>query len=567
MLPVPPPSPSTPLRQGNLGLNIRGSESPTALDVPEFVAPPTKFAPRALCLVLAVLALSACKGGAKKEGQPEGIVSLSAATEKEADPATLAKEGGPRMGAILMAAPIYSKPDRRSPKLGYLRAGGTVVRGEKPAAYDDCQGGYYRVLPAGFICNGEEASIDMKHPIIRALTKRPDLSKPMPYPYAFVRAIAPNYYRPATKAEQFQYEMRLKEHLRSYKRLQKKWDAIEVGANDVPLDPQGNAIGEPPTEAPDLSDQVLYNGDGNDAIPWFFQGGRKIPNISTFKVPDYAIITNRVARHAGLALIGTFVGDNDRRFAMTTDARLVPTSKLKPARGSTFHGVDMKKGWELPLAFVKVPDAFKYDTSRRALDKKGKVAFHTAIQLTGKSTKIGETRLVEAKDGTWLKDSDVAIAVKPSELPAFAKTTKKWIDISILSQILILYEGTTPVYATAVATGRDGLGDPKKTYSTVRGTFKIREKHVTTTMDSHEVGNQFELRDVPWVQYFEAGYALHAAPWHDEYGKPRSHGCINLSPIDARRVFMWTDPPLPTDWHGVQAGEPTGEGTVVHIHP
>jgi lipoprotein-anchoring transpeptidase ErfK/SrfK len=252
---------------------------------------------------------------------------------------------------------------------------------------------------------------------------------------------------------------------------------------------------------------------------------------------------------------------------MTTDARLVPTSKIKPARGSTFHGVDMKKGWELPLAFVKVTDGFKYDTSRRALDKKGAVAFHTAIQLTGKSTKIGETRLVEAKDGTWLKDSDVAIAVKPSDLPPFAKTTKKWIDISILSQILILYEGTTPIYATAVATGKDGLGDPKKTFSTVRGTFKIREKHVTTTMDSHESGNQFELRDVPWVQYFEAGYALHAAPWHDEYGKPRSHGCVNLSPIDARRVFMWTDPPLPTDWHGVQASEPTGEGTVVHIHP
>jgi L,D-transpeptidase catalytic domain len=54
---------------------------------------------------------------------------------------------------------------------------------------------------------------------------------------------------------------------------------------------------------------------------------------------------------------------------------------------------------------------------------------------------------------------------------------------------------------------------------------------------SHEVDNKFELRDVPWVEYFEAGYAIHAAPWHDEYGKPRSHGCINLSPIDARRVF------------------------------
>ncbi len=522
---------------------------------------------RAITLAFGVLALVACKGGAKKEGAPEGIVSLSAAAEKLLDPATEPKEGGPKIGAVSMGAPIYSKADRRSQKIGYLRAGGTATRGEKPAAFDDCQGGYYKVFPAGYICASDDATINMNHPILKALVKRPDLSKPMPYPYAFVRAIAPNYYRPPTKAEQFQYEMRLKEHLRSYKRLKKNWDSIEVGANDVPLDAEGNAIGEPPTEAPELSDQDLYGGDGNEAVPWFFQGGRKIPNISSFKVPDYAIITNRVARHAGLALIGTFTGENDRRFAMTTDARLVPTSKIKPARGSTFHGVDMKKGWELPLAFVRVEGAYKYDTSRRALDKKGQLAFHTAIQLTGKSTRIGETRLVEAKDGTWLKDSDVAIAVKPSELPAFAKSTKKWIDISILSQILILYEGTTPVYATAVATGRDGLGDPKKTYSTVRGTFKIREKHITTTMDSHESGNQFELRDVPWVQYFEAGYALHAAPWHDEYGKPRSHGCINLSPIDARRVFMWTDPPLPSTWHGVQSSESTGEGSVVHIHP
>ena len=55
----------------------------------------------------------------------------------------------------------------------------------------------------------------------------------------------------------------------------------------------------------------------------------------------------------------------------------------------------------------------------------------------------------------------------------------------------------------------------------------------------------FELRDVPWIQYFAAGYALHGAYWHDVFGIPRSHGCINLSPIDARIVFRWTDPPCP----------------------
>ncbi len=526
---------------------------------------------RAAALLAGAGALAAAAIGCKGMSDPpkEGIVALSAPAEQAPglDPAMEPKEGGPRIGAVEMVAPIFQKPDRRSPKIGYLRAGGTAIRGEKPVAFDDCQGGYYKVLPAGFVCASVEATTNMKHPLLRALTKRPDLTKPMPYPYAFVRAIAPNYYRVPTKAEQFQYEMSLDRHLRSYKKLGEKWDEINVGANDVPLDAQGNAAGDPPAEPPELSASARFGGEGEDAIPWFFQNGRKIPNISTFKVPEYAIITNRVARKAGLALIGTFVGPNDRRFAMTTDARLVPTSKLKPARGSTFHGIDMTKGWELPLGFVREPTTTTYDLTRLARDKKGELSFHTPVQLTGKSKKLGDDRYVEAKNGTWILDKDLAIAVKPSELPKFAATTKKWIDISILGQTLVLYEGTKPVYATAVATGRDGMGDPKKTFSTVRGTFKIREKHVTTTMDAHEVDNKFELRDVPWVEYFESGYAIHAALWHDDFGRPRSHGCINLSPIDARRVFQWTDPPLPTDWHGVNAGESTGEGTTVHIHP
>ncbi|WP_437510860.1 L,D-transpeptidase [Sorangium sp. So ce1099] len=534
-----------------------------------FPAPARGSLPLALAVAaLASPLLSACSSG--ENATPEGIISLSAGaaqTTSENDPATFPRVDGPRIGAVQMVAPIYEKADRRSPKLGYLRAGGTAPRGEKPVSFDDCQGGYYRVLPAGYMCADGDATTDMQHPILRALTRRPDLSRPMPYPYAFVRAIAPNYYRMPSKKEQFQYEMSLERHLRSYKKLKKKWDEIKVGANDVPLDALGNAVGDPPAEPPDLGDSELFGGNGSDEIPWFFKGGRQLPNISSFKVPGYAIITNRIARKAGLALIDTFMGDGGRRFALTTDARLVPTSKLKPARGSTFHGVDMTKGWELPLAFVHRQDARRYDISGGEMEKAGELPWHTAVQLTGRSKKVGGARLVEAKDGTWVRDSDVAIAVKPSELPSFAQGNVKWIDISILSQTLILYEGKKPVYATAAATGRDGLGDPRKTFSTVRGTFRIRDKHVTTTMDAHEVDNKFELRDVPWVQYFEAGYAIHAAPWHDDYGKPRSHGCINLSPIDARRVFLWTDPPVPEGWHGVSAGKATGEGTIVHIHP
>src|SRR5262245_54398998 len=110
---------------------------------------------RAAVILFAGAALSsaaACKG---KDGPPkEGIVALSSSAEAAPalDPAMEPKEGGPKIGAVEMAAPIFLKPDRRSPKIGYLRAGGTVTRGEKPVAFDDCQGGYYKVLPAGYVC-------------------------------------------------------------------------------------------------------------------------------------------------------------------------------------------------------------------------------------------------------------------------------------------------------------------------------------------------------------------------------------------------------------------------------
>ena len=136
--------------------------------------------------------------------------------------------------------------------------------------------------------------------------------------------------------------------------------------------------------------------------------------------------------------------------------------------------------------------------------------------------------------------------------------------MSILRQSLVAYEGTRPVFATLVSTGVDGLGDPEETHSTVRGAFVIHTKHVTATMDSDEEGDVFDLRDVPYVQYFHEGYALHGAYWHDSFGIPRSHGCINLSPPDASWLFAWTEPEVPNGWH---ARLQLHGGTLVYIHP
>ncbi|KYF72624.1 hypothetical protein BE17_01465 [Sorangium cellulosum] len=118
---------------------------------------------------------------------------------------------------------------------------------------------------------------------------------------------------------------------------------------------------------------------------------------------------------------------------------------------------------------------------------------------------------------------------------------------------------------TLVSTGADGLGDPKTTRSTVQGLFRIHTKHVTVTMDGDEEDEDpFDFRDVPFVQYFTEGFAFHAAYWHDDFGTARSHGCVNLSPLDAAWLFEWTTPEVPAAWHGALS---LRKGTLVSIRP
>ena len=61
----------------------------------------------------------------------------------------------------------------------------------------------------------------------------------------------------------------------------------------------------------------------------------------------------------------------------------------------------------------------------------------------------------------------------------------------------------------------------------------------------------YSIQDVPYVQYYDGSYALHGAFWHNNFGREQSHGCVNLSPTDAKHLFFWSEPSLPRGWHGV----------------
>jgi hypothetical protein len=267
---------------------------------------------------------------------------------------------------------------------------------------------------------------------------------------------------------------------------------------------------------------------------------------------------------AGFAIARAFEWEK-RAFGLTTELDVIPLDRTRIVRPSAFHGIALGAGEDLPAAIVTKRWALRYvETAPGVLAPNGTFEFRQGVKLTGRTVSYEGVRFWEGEGGVFVPASSALILEKRTSFPSVADGNRKWIDVSIRHQSLVAYEGTRAAYVTLVSTGLAGIMDPEKTPSTVRGTFMIHTKHVSSTMDGDEdVSDSYSLRDVPFVQYFHKGYALHAAYWHDEFGKMRSHGCINLSPRDAAWLFEWTDPAVPEGWHGVINKE---RGTAIVIH-
>jgi len=554
------------------------------------------LAPIAL-VVLAGLG-AACS---KRDDAPPAAATVTAAPlDAEGAPVAVLSSSA-KLAVTAMVAHVVAKPAEGAKRLGYLRLGAVVARSEKSYGTDGCEGGWYAVAPRGFVCVGKTASLDTELPIVKAASVRPDTSKPLPYAYGFVRAVAPLYLRLPTPEEALRTEFKLEQHMSWWNRRGDVANHIDhLGANDAARELFADAPPVPPP--PSVGDGILLGGTTErDPVPfWLANGSRAIPNVSGFDVPPKAFFANRVKRHTGIAFIGSFATGPEhggRRFAVTVDMRLAPVDKLKPEVASTFHGIELKEGVTLPVAYARPCNPASKGTPKPCvqtfrdeggtLKATGEILPTRAfLELTGKDRRGARGRYLETKKGTWVRASDVGIATAPATWPHAAERGDRWIDVSIEEQTLVLWEGKMPVFATAVSTGRDLLEDPKTSTATPLGTFRIKAKHVTTTMDSNgrsaqsggaaptsgetalptdddkHAGN-FELRDVPYVQYFHEGYALHAAYWHDHFGHARSHGCVNLAPIDALRVFRFSEPAVPEGWHGTNADP--GKGTPVVI--
>jgi hypothetical protein len=171
-----------------------------------------------------------------------------------------------------------------------------------------------------------------------------------------------------------------------------------------------------------------------------------------------------------------------------------------------------------------------------AQDDKGQTWYRIADGNTGN---IG---FADAKHIRPLTEADFA-PISP-EVPL----ANKHIEVDLTKQIATAFEDGKPVFTARVATGgRYRTPEGVRNFYTIPGEHRIFRKIAGQLMAGGTAGyDDYYLPGIGWVSYFtSSGIAFHSTYWHNDYGAPRSHGCVNMLPEDAQWVFRWTMPGYP----------------------
>jgi hypothetical protein len=268
-----------------------------------------------------------------------------------------------------------------------------------------------------------------------------------------------------------------------------------------------------------------------------FDGTRAYAHPSDYFRNDYV---EALGKSFGIVVTGEQVYEGVE-FIRTRRHLWVERGSVHFVQGSPFSGVKLGPGKPLDIAWVSPRPAKVHERPQGRVVKR--LDRHTVVHVA--ATKGAWTKL--SGEG-WIRTAAIAPA-KRVEPPQDVGPTDRWVDIDIEHQVLVAYEGSTPMFATLVSTGRN-----TKQSETPLGVFQIWVKLDYTDMDDIErtdIPKNYSIQDVPWVQFFKGSYGFHAAFWHNDFGRRRSHGCINLSPKDARYLFHFTQPILPPGWNAI----------------
>ncbi len=206
---------------------------------------------------------------------------------------------------------------------------------------------------------------------------------------------------------------------------------------------------------------------------------------------------------------------------------------VAPIEATRFQGVSITAQPQRPFGWVVRavrPGPLPGVVADKSMPR---VARGTMIQIYG-TVEVDGWNWYEVGQGQWIEQRNVSV-VNINPVPQ--GVSGRWIQVDLYEQTMVAYEGDRPVYATLVSSGLDK-------WRTEPGLFQVYARLKADRMSgayAPDRSDYYALEAVPWVMYFDGDRALHGEYWHDGLGFKRSHGCVNLSPIDARWLFDWSE--------------------------
>jgi len=309
------------------------------------------------------------------------------------------------------------------------------------------------------------------------------------------------------------------------------------------------SVTEPTDEAPTVATAFTLD---DDAPPprlgvYGFVRGKDVQAFSSADDAEAGENGHPIVGKMSVRATGS-VNVNGRRYWRTSRGELIDASSVVGISPSQFRGIALDAD-ALPPAWVLSHKPIKTHTATGAIN--GELAGRavvTVLEEDGARVRVG--------DDAWVPKNQLRVA-SFTEPPPGVAADEKWFDIDRDQQVLVAYEGTRPVYATLVSTG-------KYKHETPTLIARIATKHEHTTMANTKGDEAYSVADVPWAMFYDRDYALHTSYWHDGFGSTRSHGCVNLSPRDARALYHWSSPDVPPGWTTVY-GNAQSPGSVVRI--
>jgi len=191
-------------------------------------------------------------------------------------------------------------------------------------------------------------------------------------------------------------------------------------------------------------------------------------------------------------------------------------------------------------------------------------SFSCIKDLSGRLDPLAKSGVFE---GRKVSVPDLVISnslINPSAKVLGENTGIKQIKVDLSTQHLYAYQGDKLLMDFPVSTG--------KWHKTPTGTFNIWVKLRYTRMTGGDpnLGTFYDLPNVPYTMFFynddvskSQGFSIHGAYWHNNFGHPMSHGCVNMRIVDAQQVFAWADPQT-TGWNRQATEDNPGTQIVIY---